>query len=75
MLIDNKKDRYPDDGFNIKTVWDFIRVFAGRKIDQPEDSPTGNLDIALATSRFARSVCFTTSFPKKIISALSPLRW
>jgi hypothetical protein len=45
MLIDNKKDRYPDDGFNIKTVWDFIREFAGRKIDQPEDSPTGNLDI------------------------------
>lgn len=45
MLIDNKKDRYPDDGFNIKTVWDFIREFAGRKIDRTEDSPTGNLDI------------------------------
>lgn len=45
MLIDNKKDRYPDDGFNIKTVWDFIREFAGRDIEHPEASPTGNLDI------------------------------
>ena len=24
MLIDNKVDRYPDDGFDIRTVWDFI---------------------------------------------------
>ena len=24
MLIDNKKDHYPNDGRNIVTVWDFI---------------------------------------------------
>ena len=40
MLIDNKVDRYPDDGFNIKTVWDFINEFSGKKSQQ-----TGNLDI------------------------------
>ena len=31
MLIDNKVDRYPDDGFDIKTVWDFINEFSGKK--------------------------------------------
>ena len=40
MLIDNKKNRYPDDGLNIKTVWDFINTFSGKKSNQ-----TGNLDI------------------------------
>ena len=40
MLIDNKADRYPDDGFDIKTVWDFINEFSGKKSQQ-----TGNLDI------------------------------
>ena len=40
MLIDNKVDRYPDDGFNIKTVWDFINEFSGKESQQ-----TGNLDI------------------------------
>lgn len=45
MLIDNKKDRYPGDGFNIKTVWDFIREFAGKDIANPKDTPHGKLDI------------------------------
>lgn len=45
MLVDNKKDRYPEDGFNIKTVWDFIREFAGRNKAVPDNSPHGNLDI------------------------------
>ncbi len=40
MLIDNKQDRYPDDGFDIKTVWDFINEFSGKKSQQ-----IGNLDI------------------------------
>ena len=40
MLIDNKVDRYPDDGFDIKTVWDFINEFSGKKSQQ-----TGNIDI------------------------------
>ena len=40
MLIDNRIDRYPNDGFNIKTVWDFINEFAGKKSEQ-----TGKLDI------------------------------
>ena len=30
MLIDNKVDRYPDDGLGIKTVWDFINLYSGR---------------------------------------------
>lgn len=29
MLIDNKEDRYPDDGLNIRTVWDFINKYSG----------------------------------------------
>lgn len=40
MLIDNKIDRYPNDGFDIKTVWDFINEFSGKESQQ-----TGNLDI------------------------------
>lgn len=40
MLIDNKVDRYPDDGFNTRTVWDFINEFSGKDSNQ-----TGNLDI------------------------------
>ena len=40
MLIDNKVDRYPNDGFDIKTVWDFINDFAGKKSGQD-----GRLDI------------------------------
>lgn len=40
MLIDNKVDRYKDDGFDIVTVWDFINAFAGK-----ESGQIGNLDI------------------------------
>ena len=40
MLIDNKVDRYPDDGLGIKTVWDFINLYSGKKSEQ-----TGKLDI------------------------------
>ena len=40
MLIDNKVDRYPDDGLGIKTVWDFINLYSGRQSGQ-----TGKLDI------------------------------
>ena len=40
MLIDNKVDRYPDDGLNIKTVWDFINKYSGNVSGQ-----TGKLDI------------------------------
>lgn len=45
MLIDNKKDRYPDDGLDIKSVWDFIREYAGKNIEEPGNSQNGNLDI------------------------------
>ena len=41
MLIDNKKDRYPDDGFNSKTVWNFIQSFAGRNIENPASEQKG----------------------------------
>ena len=40
MLIDNKVDRYPEDGLNIKTVWDFINLYSGQKSGQ-----IGKLDI------------------------------
>ena len=40
MLIDNRKDRRPNDGRDIKTVWNFINEFSGKKSLQ-----TGNLDI------------------------------
>ena len=40
MLIDNKVDRYPDDGLNITTVWDFINLYSGQQSGQ-----TGKLDI------------------------------
>ena len=40
MLIDNKVDRYPGDGFDIKTVWDFINEFSGKSSGQ-----VGNMDI------------------------------
>lgn len=40
MLIDNKVDRYPEDGLNIKTVWDFINLYSGQQSGQ-----TGKLDI------------------------------
>lgn len=33
MLIDNKKDRY-DDGLNIVTVWDFIKMYAAIPLQQ-----------------------------------------
>ena len=45
MLIDNKKDRYPDDGFNSKTVWNFIQSFAGKNFDNPALEQKGKLDI------------------------------
>lgn len=40
MLIDNRKDRRPNDGRDIKTVWNFINEFSGKKSHQ-----IGNLDI------------------------------
>ena len=40
MLIDNKTNRYPDSGFNIVTVWDFINEFSGKSSEQ-----VGKLDI------------------------------
>lgn len=40
MLIDNKTARYPESGFNIVTVWDFIKAFSGKATSQ-----TGTLDI------------------------------
>lgn len=40
MLIDNKVDRYPEDGLGIKTVWDFINLYSGKQSGQ-----TGKLDI------------------------------
>ena len=40
MLIDNKVDRYPEDGLGIRTVWDFISLYSGRQSGQ-----TGKLDI------------------------------
>jgi len=40
MLIDNKIDRNPNNGLNIKTVWDFILEFSGNQSEQK-----GNLDI------------------------------
>ena len=40
MLIDNKQDRYPDDGYNTSTVWNFLYDVAGK-----EAGNTGNLDI------------------------------
>lgn len=40
MLIDNKVDRYPDEGLGIKTVWDFINLYSGHK-----SAEKGKLDI------------------------------
>lgn len=40
MLIDNKTNRYSNQGFNIVTVWDFIKEFAGKDSEQ-----IGNMDI------------------------------
>ncbi|MBR5119319.1 MAG: DEAD/DEAH box helicase family protein [Muribaculaceae bacterium] len=40
MLIDNKVDRYPLEGTNIITVWDFLRTYSGK-----ECGDTGILDI------------------------------
>ena len=40
MLIDNKVDRYPEDGLGIKTVWDFISLYSGQSSGQ-----IGKLDI------------------------------
>ena len=40
MLIDNKVDRYPETGLDIKTVWDFINLYSGTK-----SGSKGNLDI------------------------------
>lgn len=40
MLIDNKIDRYPNDGNNIVTVWDFLQTYSGK-----EGNETGKLDI------------------------------
>lgn len=45
MIIDNKVDRYPNDGFNIKTVWDFIKSFAGKDKADPKNEPKGTFDI------------------------------
>ena len=40
MLIDNKINRYPTDGLNITTVWDFLCRYSGK-----ESGKTGSLDI------------------------------
>jgi hypothetical protein len=40
MIIDNKQDRYPTDGLNIITVWDFFLQFSGK-----EAKEMGRLDI------------------------------
>lgn len=40
MLIDNKVDRYPEEGLGIKTVWDFINLYSGKQSGQ-----SGKLDI------------------------------
>lgn len=40
MIIDNKTDRYPDDGLNLVTVWDFIYKFSSKKSQN-----VGSLDI------------------------------
>lgn len=40
MLIDNKEARYLEDGYNIKTVWDFIKEYSDKGSRQ-----TGRLDI------------------------------
>ena len=40
MLIDNKVDRYPEEGLGIKTVWDFINLYSGLQSGQ-----LGKLDI------------------------------
>lgn len=40
MLIDNKINRYPADGLNITTVWDFLCRYSGK-----ESGKTGSLDI------------------------------
>jgi len=42
MLIDNRINRYPNNGYNITTVWDFINEFAGNKSEQK-----GKLDIVV----------------------------
>ena len=39
-IIDNKKDRYPKDGYDIISAWQLIEEFAGRK-----NNKTGKLDI------------------------------
>ena len=40
MLIDNKVDRYPDDGLDIVTVWNFLKQYSGKNTGE-----TGKLDI------------------------------
>lgn len=47
MIIDNKKDRYPDDGLNICTVWNFIHEYAGKdgSLFDGKQEKTGKIDI------------------------------
>ena len=40
MLIDNKINRYSEDGLDMKTVWDFINEYAGKSSGQE-----GEMDI------------------------------
>lgn len=40
MLIDNKVDRYPNDGLDIITVWDYLQIFSGN-----DSGEKGCLDI------------------------------
>lgn len=40
MIIDNKKNRYPDNSLNIITLWDFINVFSGK-----ESGEKGRMDL------------------------------
>lgn len=40
MLIDNKVDRYPNDGIDIVTVWDFLKTYSSK-----DTGETGKMDI------------------------------
>lgn len=40
MIIDNKQDRDPNDGINVKTVWDYMKYYTN-----PEKGREGILDI------------------------------
>ena len=57
MLIDNKQDRYPESGLNIKTVWEFINTYSGKNSGQKGklDMVTGYFTIR-ALSKLYREI-------------------